>query len=234
MLFNSTRVRITGNDIRARVGDRRFPGPASAIRIGARNADVVVDKNKIRAASGNGIDVTNAGERGRPEAAPRNVAVLGNKVAHARLLGIDVTASARRQYEVRGNRALANGQVGIHLGPRTDDVQVTSNIALGNGGRTGFDCQDESDGENAGDGTAGTENTWQDNVGVRADPRGICAAPTGVVEPAGHGKDDGKRWDHGKQWSHGRWHHDRHHRQGKGYVRHRPDPCACSSLPWGF
>jgi hypothetical protein len=30
----------------------------------------VVDRNKIRSASGNGIDMTNAGERNRPEAAP--------------------------------------------------------------------------------------------------------------------------------------------------------------------
>ena len=203
VFYNSSRVRITGNDVKARVGDRQFPGPASAIRIGARTADVVVDKNKVRSASGNGIDVTNAGERGRPAAAPRNVAVLENKVEHAQLLGIDVSASARGQYEVRGNRALANGNVGIHLGPRTDDVQVTANLALGNGsGRpTDFDCQDESRGEGAGDGTAGTENTWQDNVGVRAAPRGICAAPAQVDEPAGHGKDHGQRWDHGKGWT---------------------------------
>ncbi len=41
MIFNGTRVRITGNDIRARVGDRQFPGgPASVIRIGAHDEDV--------------------------------------------------------------------------------------------------------------------------------------------------------------------------------------------------
>jgi hypothetical protein len=34
VIFNSSRVRITGNDVKARVGDRRFLGPASAIRIG--------------------------------------------------------------------------------------------------------------------------------------------------------------------------------------------------------
>ncbi len=236
VVFNSSRVRITGNDVKARVGDRRFPGPASAIRIGARTADVVVDGNKIRSASGNGIDVTNAGEPDRPEAAPRRVAVLENKVEHVELLGIDVTASARRQYQVRGNRALANGQVGIHLGPRTDDVQVTGNLALGNGrGRpTDFDCQDESKGENAADGTAGTENTWQDNVGVRARPAGICAAPTQVDAPAGHGKDHGKRWDDGKRWGHATWHRSRHHKQRQGYGNHRPDPCACTGLPWRF
>lgn len=155
----------------------------------------MVDRNKIRSASGNGIDMTNAGERNRPEAAPRNVAVLKNKVQHAELLGIDVTASARRQYEVRGNRALDNGKVGIHLGLRADDVQVTGNTALGNGGPDGFDCQDESDGEGPADGTAGTENTWQDNLGVRAAPAGICGAPrpTPTGPPATAGTTTGNR-----------------------------------------
>ena len=141
-----------------------------------------------------------------------------------------------REYEVRGNRALANGRVGIHLGPRTDDVQVTGNLALGNGAgrRDGLDCQDESKGENAGDGTAGTENTWQDNVGVRAAPPGICAAPTQVDEPAGHGKDHGKRWDDGRRWGHDRWHHRKHDKQHQGYVKHRPDLCTCTGLPWRF
>jgi hypothetical protein len=66
----------------------------------------------------------------------------------------------------------------IHLGPDSDDALVTGNTALGNGGEDGnFDCQDESKGESATDGTAGTENTWPENVGATADPTGICSAP---------------------------------------------------------
>jgi hypothetical protein len=201
VVFNSTRVRVTGNDVQARVGDSRFPGPASAIRIGARNRDVVVDNNRIRSASGNGIDVTDVGEPRRPAAAPRSIAVLENKVTHAELLGIDVTASARREYEVRGNRALDNG------------------------GTDGFDCQDESDGEGPADGTAGTENTWQDNVGARAKPAAICAAPTGDDRPAGPGRDHGRQW--GDKQGDG-------HKQHKGHRKHRPDPCVCGTLPWRF
>jgi Right handed beta helix region len=226
VIYNSTRVRVTGNDVRARVGDEKFPGPASAIRIGARDHDVVVDRNRIRSASGNGIDVTDAGEKDREPAAPTKVEVLQNKVKHAELLGIDVSASAVHEYEVRGNRALANGQVGIHLGPLADDAQVTGNVALGNGGADGFDCQDESDGEGPADGTAGTENTWQDNVGVRADPAGICAAPTATDQPTGHGHGDGK--DHGKRWGH------KHHKQHKEHAEPAPDPCLCGTLPWWY
>jgi hypothetical protein len=61
-IFNSARVRLTSNHIRARLlapnsGDE----PASAIFIGARNNDIVVQKNKVESASGNGIDITNTG-----------------------------------------------------------------------------------------------------------------------------------------------------------------------------
>jgi Right handed beta helix region len=219
----NTRVRLTGNDITARVGDEDFPGPASAIRNGARSHDVVVDRNRIRSASGNGIHVTDWGEPDHDPAPPTGVLVLKNKVEHAELLGIDVSASGVREYEVRGNRALANGKVGIHLGPESDDALVTGNTALDNGGEDGgFDCQDEPKGESATDGPAGTENTWQENVGATADPAGICSAPADNDEPAGDGKDH-----HG----HGKSHKKKHHKQ---HPKHRPDPSECGSLPRRF
>lgn len=171
--FASSHVRLTGNSIRARVNDASFPLPASAIRIGARNDDVVVHKNRIYAASGNGIDVTDSGEPGRDPSAPTNVAVSKNRVEHAQLLGIDVSASGVGQYRVTRNRARDNTEVGIHLGPNTGDNLVTGNTALGNG----LDCQDES---------PGLRNSWQKNVGVTADPASICTAPTGAHHP-GHG-----------------------------------------------
>jgi hypothetical protein len=222
VIYNSSRVRLTGNDISARVGDEDFPGPASAIRIGARDHDVVVDRNRIRSASGNGIDVTNSGEPDREESAPTSVLVLKNKVQHAELLGIDVSASGVREYEVRGNRVLANGEVGIHLGPRSDDALVSGNTALGNGGDDGFDCQDESKGESATDGTAGTENTWQENVGATADPKAIYSAPAADDQPTGDGKHHGKK------------HHGQRHKQHKDHKQHRHDPCACIRLSWRF
>ena len=53
-----------------------------------------------------------------------------------------------------------HGEVGIHLGPDSDDALVTGNTALGNGGEDGnFDCQDESRARIRPTGTAGTENT---------------------------------------------------------------------------
>ena len=70
-IFNSTRVRVTSNWIRARVDDPPFTDePASAIFIGARNNDIVVQKNKIKSASGNGIDISTTGQPGTDPAPP--------------------------------------------------------------------------------------------------------------------------------------------------------------------
>jgi hypothetical protein len=162
VVYNRSRVRLTGNDISARVGDEKFPGPASAIRIGARDHDVVVDRNRIR--------VTNSGEPGREGSAPTSVLVLENKVQHAELLGIDVSASGVREY-----------------------------------------------------GTAGTENTWQENVGATADPRGICSAPAGDDQPAGDGRHHGKQQHHGQR-----------HQQHRDHKQPRQDPGACIRPSWRF
>ena len=65
----------------------------------------------------------------------------------------------------------------------------------------------------AGDGTAGTANTWQENVGGTDDPNGICGPP--VDDPDDH-------HDHGK--GHGKKHK-------KKQKKHRPDPCVCKRHP---
>jgi parallel beta-helix repeat protein len=207
--YASSQVCLVGNLVDARVGDPDFPGPASAIFIGARNDGVVVERNKIRSASGNGIDVTNSGEPGKPVGpadVPKHVQVLRNKVSGVRLDGIAVSASGVGQYELRGNHALHNAKVGIHLGEKTDNALLANNTARGNGV---LDCQDESPpGEGTvGDGTAGTDNTWRNNVGPNDDPDGICH-------------------QHHKKKKH---HHKRKHHKKK---RHRPDPCGCPASSW--
>jgi nitrous oxidase accessory protein NosD len=211
--FASATVRVTRNHVRARVG---VPAgqEASAIFVGARNDDVVVEKNKVTAASGDGIDVTDTGEPGNPVGPPTNVGLLHNKVANAGLLGISVSASGVGQYDVIGNRATAS-MVGIHLGPDTDDVVVDGNTALGNE----LDCQDESG--PAGSGTAGTENGWQHNLGATDDPDGLCAPPVTGDTPDHDGRDHGHK--HHKKKS--KKHHKRH---GK---KDHPDPCGCEEHP---
>jgi hypothetical protein len=212
--FASSRVRLLANTVRARVGDPEFPDEVSAIFVGARNDDVVVHKNKVTAASGNGLDVTDTGEPGNPDGAPTNVALRKNKVSHAGLLGISVSASGRGQYQVVGNRATAN-PVGIHLGPDTVGVVVEGNTALENE----LDCQDRSG--PGGTGTSGTDNGWRDNAGVTDDPNGLCAPPLVDDTPDHDDKDHGKK--HKK--------HKKKKSKKHGKKQHRPDPCACALHP---
>lgn len=162
--YASSHVRVVANFVRGRPDD---PTPGSAIFIGARNKDVVVKRNHIESTGGTGIDVRDTGADGSDGDPPRNVDVLKNKVRTAGQHGIDVSATGVGEYEVRGNLALRNGEVGLHAGPKTDDAAFARNLARGN---DAFDCQDES----RGDGTAGTGNTWRRNVGGSDDPDGIC------------------------------------------------------------
>jgi hypothetical protein len=209
-IFNSTRVRVTSNRIRARVNDRAFPTRVSAIFIDARNDDIVVQKNKIKSASGNGIDISNTGAGGVGTAPPENVVVRKNKVEHAQLSGIAVSATGAGQYQVLANHSRNNTLNGIHFAPATDGGTVTDNTALGNG----VDCKDES----------GPKNTWTGNVAVTAQPPVLCTAPTLDDEP-GH---DGMGHDKKKSKK-----HKKHHKKTKKQKKHRPDPCACT-LPWRF
>ncbi len=117
-IYSTSRVRVTHNSVRARVDDPEFPEPASAIFIGARNHRVLVHRNRVHSASGNGIDVTPSAEprQGTGDAAPTKVVVSKNKVEHADLAG-------------------------LHMATGTAHVAVTANTALDNGQ---WDCQDES------------------------------------------------------------------------------------------
>jgi hypothetical protein len=202
-LYASADVQVVANFVRSE--ERGLTGPASAIFVGARNRDILVKANHIKAASeGSGIDVRNSGAGFDPEA-PVNVDVLKNKVARAKDHGIDIAATGTNEYEVRGNLAVRNGNVGIHVGaPNPDegpaDAVLTRNTALDNGSvENGFlDCQDQTEG----DGTEGTANLWRDNVGERDDPDGIC---------------DAQLRDHDDDHHHGKHHKKRHHKKHPRY-----------------
>jgi hypothetical protein len=119
-IYASSRVWLTHNSARARVGDEKFPGPASAIFIGARNDQVLVHRNRVHSASGNGIDVTDSAEphQGKEDLAPTKVTVSRNTARQAELAG-------------------------LHMAAGTSGVSVTANTALDN---KVWDCQDESTG----------------------------------------------------------------------------------------
>jgi parallel beta-helix repeat protein len=159
-LWASSHVTVTGN----RISNSRV-GTGSAIVLGAGNDHVVVRDNQIRSAGVSGIDASDAvlGDATTPS---RHVAIVGNSVRKASLNGIDVTATGPGQYEVRGNSARDNAGVGIHFGLATNGNLVADNTALDND----VDCQDES---KVGD-TEEPANLWRNNIGVIADPGGIC------------------------------------------------------------
>jgi Right handed beta helix region len=180
-IFSSTRLRLSHNDARNRPEGPE--GGASSIFIGARNTDIDVHRNRVRSASGNGIDVTNAGEGGLDPTtpSPEDVTVTRNKVTSVQLAG-------------------------LHMAGGTEGVTVTANTALEN---EVLDCQDESG--PLGGGTAGTDNTWVDNVGGTDSPDGICSEPVPTPEP-GHG---------------GHHHHKKKHK--------KKDPCSCQKHhPWAI
>jgi hypothetical protein len=122
-----------------------------------------VHKNRVHAASGNGIDVTPSAEpdQGNEDAPPTNVTVSKNTAEHAKLAG-------------------------LHMAINTADVSVTGNTALLNGV---FDCQDES----SGSGTLGTANSWNGNFGVKSDPAELCSPPPPTTDKPGHGKGHHKK-----------------------------------------
>jgi Right handed beta helix region len=205
-LYASIDVQVVANTVRNENPLSTYD--ASAIFIGARNRNILVKANHIKSANGNGIDVRDSGApppEENPPAAPENVDVRKNKVIRAKLHGIDIAATGTEQYEVRGNLALRNGNVGIHVGaPNPDqgpaDVDLTRNTARDNGTEdNGFlDCQDQTEGT----GTAGTANLWEDNVGENDQPDGICGP-----QPSNH-----NGHHHGKHKHHKKRHHKKHPR----------------------
>jgi Right handed beta helix region len=119
-IYATARARITHNSVRARVTPQDLATPASAIFLGAGNDQVLVHRNRVHSASGNGIDVSPSPEpnRGLQPRAPTKVTVSKNKAGHA-------------------------GLAGLHMAAGTAGVAVTANTALDN---TEWDCQDESTG----------------------------------------------------------------------------------------
>ena len=204
-LYASVDVQVVANTVRNENPLSTYD--ASAIFVGARNRNILVKANDIKSANGTGIDVRDSGAPpadDNPPVAPLNVDVLKNKVARAKGHGIDIAATGTDEYEVRGNVAVRNRKVGIHVGAPDPakgpaEADLTRNLALDNGSaKDGFlDCQDQTRGV----GTARTANLWEDNVGDNDQPDGICGPP-----PPNHNDDH-----HGKHKHHKKRHHKKKH-----------------------
>jgi nitrous oxidase accessory protein NosD len=136
----------------------------SAIRLGDDVSGVVVRQNQLQNPGFSGIAIRQA-DFGGSDAT--NIDVLNNRVVGAAGSGLDVTSTAAAAVEAIGNVFRNSVGDGIFFGSLTNGNLIRGNTARVN---MHHDCHDDS----VGTGTAGTANTWINNVGVKRTPNGIC------------------------------------------------------------
>lgn len=143
----------------------------SAIFVGAYNNNVLIQRNVLKNPAFSGIALRDTDGFGTlVPGSLGDVTVLGNKVVGAENDGLDVTAGGSGIVDARNNTTKNNHNDGIHFGSATNGNLIQTNTALNN---VTWDCEDNS----SGTGTANTANTWLSDIGVDADPPGICHAP---------------------------------------------------------
>lgn len=103
------------------------------------------------------------------------VAISGNSTTNG-LYGIVVDESTNAVVEK--NVSISAVTAGINAGPTAAGNTFRDNVATGVP-LPGHDCLDESEGS----ATAGTANTWTNNIGDTRKPEGICSEAPVVVNP---------------------------------------------------
>lgn len=124
-------------------------------------SSATVQNNNIQRSGYSGIRIA---------AAVSSAFVQGNVTTGSGDQGISVSSEVPGAVTVQGNVANANNGDGILFSADTAGNVIRNNRALNNGN---FDCQDLS----SGSGTSGTANTWQNNVGRKSSPAGLCRRP---------------------------------------------------------
>jgi parallel beta helix pectate lyase-like protein len=137
----------------------------SAIRLGDDVSGVLVNGNRLMNPGFSGIAIREA-VLGGTFADATNIDVLGNRVVGAEGSGLDVTSAAAAAVEARNNVFRNSVGDGIFFGEFTNGNLIRANTARGN---AHHDCHDDS----TGTGTAGTANTWINNIGVTDTPN-VC------------------------------------------------------------
>lgn len=161
---NTTFVNLFGNNSDLLITDNETNDTRNAddadqgcvIRVDEQASGIRITHNNLRKAPFAGVCLRNGAD----------LTVNYNRIKHSEFFGIDSSDSVPGAALVRGNRVWGGDGPGIHFGAATQGNTIRGNRAFGNNP----DCQDES----TGTGTAGTANTWINNVGRTASPRGIC------------------------------------------------------------
>ncbi|WP_181763663.1 right-handed parallel beta-helix repeat-containing protein [Streptomyces albidus (ex Kaewkla and Franco 2022)] len=155
-LFETSNVTVTRNTARANTG--------SAIFVGPDNTELGITSNNVTGAA-RGLRANASDFAGPPST---DVTIVGNVITGSTdTHGISAATNSLTQSLLSGNITRNNAGDGISLALGNGDNRLVGNAAIGD---VGLDCRDDTTGK----GTAGTDNTWINNVGSKADPPDIC------------------------------------------------------------
>ena len=184
-LFCSTDAHISANSVT--ITDLNDANASTPIYLGGGDWNTSVTDNTLK---GNGASSASGIQLNSNFYAPgTGVSMSSNKISGF-YYGIHITGSnygggfaAPSGFLVEDNTVTGSLQNGIELNPGTDNASAPSGGTLSDNSSTGsgtYDCFDAS----SGSGTAGTANTWLNDIGTTSSPRGLCTtlpgAPTGV------------------------------------------------------
>lgn len=156
-LFETGNVDVQRNTSRDNTG--------SAIFLGPDNTQAVITSNNVTAAA-RGVRANAADFVGPPST---NITISTNNIKDSTgTHGISAAVDSLRQSVISRNISTNNAGDGISLAAGNGSNHLERNNASLN---LGFDCFDAT----TGSGTAGTDNTWINNLGAVASPPDICA-----------------------------------------------------------
>jgi hypothetical protein len=159
---DAVRLQMAGS--RARVSDSLLDGGGGSGVFADEGTSVEVARNEIRDFGTGVVLGSDAGG-----------IVRENDISRSDV-GIATFSDPRTRVNVARNTVHDNRDVGIlaaSAGAKFVQNVARRNGTVGSGLLGPFDCRDLS----SGNGTAGTANTWLDNIGATASPPGICVPP---------------------------------------------------------
>ncbi len=184
-LIRSSAIIVSGNSETNLVGSPITNMGGSGIYLGGGDSGVTVDGNTV-VNSGAGLHVVRTFDIENSD-----LQILNNTFEQSVTYGIFVGPGSLGSSTIANNHVVNSGIDGISMASGTNTL--TSNQASNS---ATLDCADVT----TGNGTAGTDNTWQDNLGQTASPLGICLPPPlGFHLQPGSGTDVGVG-AHGSVW----------------------------------
>ncbi|MEU8586775.1 right-handed parallel beta-helix repeat-containing protein [Streptomyces sp. NPDC048664] len=172
VVVNARSTRVTGNVVTHT--DPDDPNAGSAIFVGGNTDGLRIEGNVISGGAASGVRVTSF--FGAPST---GLTITGNTIS-SRRNGVRF-GGGESDGTIDANSVTGSSHDGILVESGTSGLSVTHNTA---GGSAVLDCEDDT----TGSGTAGTANTWTDDIGATDQPAGICEdAPALTITKAHRG-----------------------------------------------